>query len=141
MQIRDANLSDAEAINRLSGDMGYEVVSPEVAVQRIGDILRSEADRLWVAALEGDVTGWIHLSVARRAQSSSFAEIGGLVVSTRYRRQGIGRRLVEHALQWAKARGLRVRVRCNAKRTETHEFYRALGFRITKTQLVFDVDD
>ena len=140
MQIRDAVRADVEAINRLSGDMGYDVVSHAAAEKRIAALLQSADDRLWVAEDAGVVKGWIHVFVARRAGSSAFVEIGGLVVLPDCRRQGIGKRLVEHAMKWSRAEGLRVRVRCNAKRTQTHEFYRAVGFTDSKTQLVFDTD-
>jgi len=140
LHIREADMADAAAINHLAGDMGYKTVTPEIAEQRLRDILESTGDELWVAEEGDQVKGWLHAFVARRAGSSSFAEIGGLVVSASCRRQGIGRRLVDHAKQWARGQGLRLRVRCNTKRIETHAFYNALDFTAAKTQLVFDTD-
>ncbi len=137
-QISEAQKTDCEAIIELSLGLGYDTVSQEVAIGRINEILKSEIDNLWVYKEGDQIMGWIHVFKAKRVASASFAEIGGLVVSPIYRRQGVGKRLVEYALQWAKANNLKTRVRCNTKRSDTHNFYRAIGFSISKSQHIFE---
>ncbi len=51
VQIREAKKTDSEAINILSLDFGYDVVSQEVADNRIGEILETEIDNLWVLSV------------------------------------------------------------------------------------------
>ena len=81
--------------------------------------------------------GWIHLFLARRLASSEFYEIGGLVVSPKVRRQGVGRALVAQAHEFSTANNLTLRVRCNARRIAACQFYRELGFHEDKSQQVF----
>lgn len=66
-------------------------------------------------------------------------EIGGLVVTPEARNKGIGRKLVEFACEQVKNQNIALRVRCNAKRQETHEFYERIDFITTKSQLVFEM--
>ncbi|NNG00406.1 MAG: GNAT family N-acetyltransferase [Desulfobacteraceae bacterium] len=73
----------------------------DVAEKRINDILESKTDHLWVFKADNQIKRWIHLFGANRVASDSFAEIGGLVVRSDCRREGIGRKLVERAMQWA----------------------------------------
>ena len=54
--------------------------------------------------------------------------------------KGIGADLVAAAQKWLQARGIgSLRVRCNAVRDRAHRFYERLGFRLTKSQKVFDI--
>ena len=137
-KIREAKQTDSEAINKLSTDLGYDIVPQVIADQRISEILKSETDKLWIYKEENQIKGWIHIFVANRVASSSFTEIGGLVVSSNCRRKGIGKRLVAYAAKWSKVNKLKIRVRCNTKRTETHLFYKSVGFLNTKSQHVFE---
>jgi len=138
MTIRDAKSTDVTEINKLSEALGYGDVTIEAAAYRLNTIINSSADKLWVYEDHNQLIGWIHLFVANRVASPSFVEIGGLVVSSDFRGSGIGRSLVEEAANWAKSKDLKIRVRCNVKRTETHKFYEAIGFKSTKSQHVFE---
>jgi GNAT superfamily N-acetyltransferase len=85
------------------------------------------------------VAGWIHVCGRRSLESDPHAEIAGLVVDGARRRQGIGRRLVEAAEDWARGRGYaRLRVRSNVARDVAHEFYGGLGFARVKSQHVYE---
>ncbi len=137
-QIREAKKTDSKAISKLSLGLGYDIVSQEMAENRIGEILKSTNDNLWVFEEDQQIKGWIHLFLANRVASSSFAEIGGLIVSSNNRIEGIGKRLVEYAIQWAKANNLKIRVRCNEKRADSHIFYKSVGFSTKKLQHVFE---
>lgn len=138
-QIREAVESDAAAINALNHDLGYDMGSQEEAVSRIKKIIVSEFDQLWVFEENTKILGWIHCFIAVRAASPPFAEIGGLVVSAEYRRKGIGKQLVEVARRWARTKDLKLRVRSNMERKESHHFYHQLGFSKIKTQHVYEV--
>ena len=68
----------------------------------------------------------------------AWVEIVGLVVSSKARRSGIGRRLIAEVERWAASLGAeRVVVRSNTKRDESHRFYPAMGYEMVKTQAVY----
>jgi N-acetylglutamate synthase-like GNAT family acetyltransferase len=138
--IRAARASDYHSINRLSQLFGYPQESGDLASARLNELLNSDSDKVWVFEQQNQVLGWIHLFIAKRLASATFVEIGGLVVSADFRRQGIGRQLVERANGWAREKHLSLRVRCNAKRDDSCAFYRAVNFSELKSQLVFEAD-
>ena len=136
--IREATLEDAADINSLSVALGYSPVTDGVALIRLQQVLASSTDKVWVYQQESQVVGWLHAFIAVRLASAPFMEIGGMVVAPHCRQQGIGRRLVEQAKAWAQDNHSNLRVRCNAKREDTHIFYEKAGFDKNKTQYVFE---
>jgi GNAT superfamily N-acetyltransferase len=128
---------DADAAAELSEQLGYPVPCPEMK-RRIEEFATFADDVIYVACLGGKVVGWIHVGVARRFQTEPRAEIGGLVVSSRVRSAGIGRRLVVCAEEWARSRGLKsMVVRSAIARERAHNFYLREGYTRTKTSAVF----
>lgn len=134
--VRAARHEDLPGINHVSGFLGYAASSLEESRNRLEAILRSEVDELWVYEHNDEIRGWIHAFVATRLASPSFVEIGGLVVDGEYRRQGIGRDLVQAAVDWSRREQLSLRVRCNSKRDGANLFYKNLGFENSKSQIV-----
>jgi len=92
-----------------------------------------------VAELEsGRVVGWIHACASYLIESDPRAEVGGLVVDEKCRGSGVGHLLIEHAEEWARAKGLEaVYLRSNVVRKEAHRFYERLGYKNIKTQHAF----
>ncbi len=140
MSIRKAEESDFEIIDSLSNELGYERQTKDIVERRLKTILSSSVDNLFVYEKIGNVKGWIHFFIANRVASESFVEIGGLVVDSSARREGIGKSLVEFVKQWAKNNNYEIRVRCNTQRKETHVFYESLSFMNKKSQYVFQND-
>jgi len=140
MRIRKAEESDFKIIDRLSNELGYKKQTKDMVDTRLKSILKSPVDNLFVYEDLDKVKGWIHVFIANRVASESFVEIGGLVVDSTARREGIGKSLVEFATQWARNNNYEIRVRCNTQREETHVFYEALSFVNKKTQTVFQID-
>jgi N-acetylglutamate synthase-like GNAT family acetyltransferase len=139
-EIREATIDDAKQIAVLSSVMGYPSTQHEVEF-RLHDILKTNNQRVFVAAHDTDVIGWIHSYVAKRIESNQFIEIGGLSIQESKRKLGVGTSLVEEVKKWAKDKNLlRVRVRCHDQRTEAHAFYASIGFNLTKSQGVFDFE-
>ena len=136
--IREAVIGDSKAISAVSKELGYKELPPEITNDLIKTIIDSDLDKLFVFE-ENEIRGWIHFFIANRVASLPFLEIGGLVVSSDFQRKGIGRELVNYAINWAKERKLKTRVRCNSKRVSTHEFYLAIGFTKTKEQHIFEI--
>lgn len=137
--IRTARPDDAEAIARLSGELGYPTTAPD-ARRRLFDIKTSEHHAVLVAEDDsGSVVGWMHVFRSPRLGGEPFAELGGLVVTETLRGHGIGSRLVAEAERWASERGIgTLRIRTRTTRNDARLFYEDLGFFLTKTQVVFE---
>ena len=139
IQICPITEDDADAITTLSKQLGYLLRSEET-VQNIREVLADKDHAAFVACMDNQVVGWIHVLRAIRIESKPFIEIGGLVVDENHRKLGIGKLLVNKAKEWTKEKHIdKLRVRCNRKRAESHEFYYALGFIEMKEQKVFEI--
>lgn len=138
VNVRPVVRSDAEALARLSGELGYPASVGELT-SRLGAVLAHPDHSAYVADHpQLGLIGWIHVFAALRLESGSFAEIGGLVVAEGQRGTGVGRALIERAEEWSWERGLTtLRVRTSTHRDGAHAFYRRLGFHASKTQTVF----
>src|SRR5262249_48323311 len=102
--IRAARPDDAEAVARLSTQLGYPA-TPGEAAAHLATLLADPTHAVFVAEVEGAVAGWLDACAVARLESAPYAEIGGLVVDEVRRGQGIGERLVEAAAAWAAERG------------------------------------
>jgi len=138
MVLRSAHVSDAAAIARLSGQLGYSS-SPEEIELRLRDVLdRPGGVAVFVAEDEGEVAGWLHVLGNHTIETAPFALILGLVVDETRRSRGIGASLVAAAAEWAVGEGYSLlRVRSNVVRERAHAFYERLGFERAKSQVVF----
>jgi GNAT superfamily N-acetyltransferase len=133
--IRRAMPGDAAALAELSGELGYPAEPDEI--QRRLVALPADDD-VWVATIGDEVVGWIHCSLRRSLVVEPGIEILGNVVGERWRGRGVGRALMAAAEQSASDRDVSVvRLRSGSHRDEAHAFYRAVGYREQKTQLVF----
>lgn len=116
--------------------LGYRKLPESEAHEKLIFLINSAVDNVYIAEVDGEIIGWIHVFYAPKLASESFYEIGGLVINPEFRGQGIGRSLVQHVLNNFKAK---FRVRCNEKRAESHQFYESIGFGSSKVQRVFEV--
>ena len=129
---------DSDAVALLADQLGYP--STRAEIERRFQAIEGDPDsRLLVAeGPDAAVLGWIHVFGNHLLESEGEAEVGGLVVDSRARGQGIGKRLMEAAEAWARGRGYtKVCVRSNTIRLETHKFYQHLGYSILKSQYKF----
>jgi GNAT superfamily N-acetyltransferase len=138
MHIRSIEAQDAKAAAVLCSQLGYPTDAAAV-LSRMQQIAGDPNRAVLVACVDGEIVGWIDLSIEYHLQSEPAALIGGLVVSDTARNQGIGRQLCEAAEAWARGRGMgRTRVRSNAIRERAHAFYLRDGYRRVKTSAVFE---
>ena len=131
-------MGDAETVAGLAGELGYPSTREEI--ERRFRAIDGNSDSLVLVAEgpRGEVVGWIHVFGNHLLESQGEAEVGGLVVDSRARGRGIGKRLVEAAENWAREHGyVKVGVRSNTIRIETHKFYQHLGYSILKSQYKF----
>ncbi len=137
--LRPATIEDASAINLLSESLGYLPGSNEELACRLENLIGSDTDEVWVAENEMEIVGWIHFFMAKRVASASFVEIGGIVVGSNFRNKGIGKVLIAEARNWAVAKKIKLRVRCDSRREDAHRFYTSTGFKKLKNQDVFEL--
>ena len=138
MIVRTAERGDAGAVAALSAQLGYDEAEGEIA-KRIEEIRAQTNGEVYVAVVPPDiVVGWIQVSAVLLVELPPLAEVGGIIVDSRYRRIGVGRSLIEAAEQWARQNGLTaLRLRSNVRREEAREFFRRLGYQETATSTVF----
>lgn len=138
INVRRIESTDIPAITRLSEELGYPASEESLQI-RYEAINEYPDNEVYVAEITGgEVVAWVQLSGCYHLTTDPFAEIGGLVVSETYHRSGIGKQLLSHAFQWARKKGYKtMRVRSHIRRQEAHFFYKAMGFKVLKTQQVF----
>lgn len=130
----EADLQDVLALYEGMEDGPQQVLSPDEARAMLAQFDRYPHYHLWVAcdaAQHGAVVGSYALLVmhnlAHRGAPSAIAE--DVVVAPHRQGQGIGRQMMAHAVQQARAAGCyKLALSSNAKRTKAHAFYESLGF-------------
>jgi GNAT superfamily N-acetyltransferase len=134
--IRSAVADDVPAIVAMLADdpLGATRESPDdmepyrTAYER----LRSDPNQfLMVAERDGTVVGTVQLTVvpglSRRGSTRSIIE--GVRVHSSERGQGLGRQLIEWAIEESRQQNCRlVQLTSDAARTDAHRFYEQLGF-------------
>lgn len=136
--VRRATLGDAPPIAELSGQLGYPA-TPEEVLRRFRPLEGDPRHVVYVAELpSGQVIGWVHVHEVHLIENDMRAEVSGLVVAEGFRGGGAGKLLMQHAEEWARARGCgSVLLRSNVIRTGAHAFYEKLGYENIKNQKVF----
>ena len=87
---------------------------------------------------EGEVIGWLHVSLEPLLEVELRAEVNGLVVADEERSRGAGALLLQAAEEWARRRGCKnMSVRSNVVRERAHQFYLRNGYEHYKTQKAF----
>jgi predicted N-acetyltransferase YhbS len=138
MNIREAKLEDLPVIAILSVELGYSS-DEETVRQRFMKIKSDINHAVFVAESDShEIAGYIHVMPRILLLTRPLAEIGGLIVSEKYRRKGVGQRLVECAEAWAQNHNYEgIIVRSDTKRIESHHFYPQIGYGLLKDQKVY----
>jgi GNAT superfamily N-acetyltransferase len=137
--IQEASMENVPSLTQLSNQLGY-AISESAAGENLFAILKNNNGTVFIAVCEKEVIGWIHVFKTIRLESGPFCEIGGLIVQEQYQKKGVGKKLVEQVKLWSIGQGFHsLRVRCNLKRKDAHQFYLQSGFTINKDQRVFEI--
>ena len=129
--IRNGLASDAVAIARLLGDLGYPSELASIP-KRLESLAADGRTVVFVAEQSGDVVG------LATGQAFSAIHVDGegvwltsVVADPRVRRRGVGRDLVAAVEGWALARGCsRISVVTGLHRADAHSFYERLGYAL-----------
>jgi ribosomal protein S18 acetylase RimI-like enzyme len=109
--------------------------SVEALLKLLSDdaVVSSEDAPTYVAEADGRVVGMVTLCVFKTLTGPK-AYLDHLVVAADSRRRGIGRALVEHAIEEAKVAGAsRVDLTANAQKQAGRSLYRSFGFQERET--------
>ena len=136
LKIRRARPSDVPRLASLAGELGYPTTAAEMKA-RFKRVKPAANNAIFVAD-DGEVVGWIHVSVSYLLEVTLRAEINGLVVGESTRSRGTGALLLEAAEAWARTKKCEgMSVRSNVIRDRAHMFYERNGYEHYKTQKAF----
>jgi GNAT superfamily N-acetyltransferase len=99
--------------------------------QALARVLESTAEAVIVAVLDGGLVGMVVVCEMRPhpLAAEPVGQVSHMVVSSRYRRCGVGHALVAAAVAWADERGLeQLAVNVFPSLREAHRFYAQVGF-------------
>jgi GNAT superfamily N-acetyltransferase len=98
----------------------------------------SELGRLFVVRVDGKVAGMANaLFTISTAEGGRALMLEDVIVSREHRRKGLGRKLVEHVLHWAKLRGVvRITLLADHENRSALDFYRKLGFEDSRMKVL-----
>lgn len=135
--VRTVTGDDAADICELScTDLGYQCDKFLVS-ERISQ-LNDDTEAVFVAELDGKVVGFIHIHLYTTLYFEAMTNILGLAVSSKQRKKGIGKALLERAEEWSLEKEISlVRLNSGGTRKGAHEFYRCLGYGKEKEQIRF----
>jgi len=98
-------------------------------------IIESDNSHLFLAFSGDDITGMLTLAVYK-SPTGTKAWIEDVVVNNNYRGQGIGRRIVLHAIDFAKTSGADIlMLTSNPARIAANKLYQTLGFEQKETNV------
>jgi ribosomal protein S18 acetylase RimI-like enzyme len=134
--IRRATSEDAASISAIwevvCAERVYTAVNRPFTPQQERDYIASLSDRegVFLAEVENRVVGFQSLDLwAKYTDSFDHVGVMGTIILPAWRRQGIGHRLAEHVLDFARASGYeKIVVYVRAGNVGARAFYRSLGF-------------
>ena len=98
---------------------------------------------VYVAEMDGKVVGTYALAIMDNLahMGSKSGLIEDVVVSQPHQRQGIGKKMMERAIETCKTKSCyKVALSSNVKRINAHEFYKNLGFKIHGYSFLMELD-
>jgi len=131
--IRQAEDIDLERVLEIyrEAEIGTEQFLPEEAQEQLGVLRKYPSYRVFVAERDGELVGTYELliidNLAKRGRKSAIVE--DVAVANAHKGCGIGRQMIQHAMNLAKeARCYKLVLSSNLKREDAHSFYEKLGF-------------
>ena len=136
-EIRPVAGGDAEDISFLCREgLGYHC--DRILVENRIAQLDTAREAVFVAVIDETVIGFVHVERYNALYFETMANILGIAVSDRYRRQGIGKALLTRAEAWAQEHDITLmRLNTGTRRKGAHEFYKQEGYRLEKEQFRF----
>lgn len=132
ISFRAAHDGDLERLHRLYAELDAgECADLERLRHTFATIERQSAVTVWIAESDGEFVGSFILAIvpALGARCRPVALVEDVVVEPARQREGIGRRMMEFALEKAReSAAYKLMLSSNVRREEAHRFYDSLGF-------------
>lgn len=132
--VRRAGEEDDAALSQLDGAawVGVENVAPPARRGRAFFTTHTRPDDVLVAELDSRLAGYVKLRPPTPLASNAHVQqIQGLAVDPRMQRKGVGRALIDGALDEARRRGARkVSLRVLGSNSDAQRLYAACGFEV-----------
>jgi GNAT superfamily N-acetyltransferase len=132
MEIRIANNTDVPQLLELYKELQQSDPPNDIdaAIAVLEKAMKNDV-KYFVADNYGHIVGTCYIAIIPNItrQCSSIGFIENIVTAAEYRRMGIGRKLLQTAIEYAKKRGCyKVMLSSGIARSEAHDFYESLGF-------------
>lgn len=129
VQIRSAEMQDAEMIAILLGQMGYPQQFSQLQ-KRLQQLIAHPQEMLLVGVHDNRVCGFLSLHyIPQLALVGDFARISYFCIDEALRHQNIGQQMLHYAEQRAIQHGCdRLELHSSAHRTGAHRFYQKHGY-------------
>ena len=137
--IRECTLRDYEDIFLLNkNEMDYEY-SLECTKRQLSQLLNDDNNhKIYVSCVDNKVVGYIHANNYDLLYAPHLKNIMGIAVSACFRKNGIGKLLLNKVEKWARDTGAYgVRLVSGVNRSEAHKFYISCGYTGNKEQRNF----
>ncbi len=137
MEIRKAEVADAERIAELLDQLGYSDTG-QFMVEKIVQLTADPDEELAVAVDDGTIVAVVSLHfIPQLGLPGAFARISYLCVDEQARGRGFGKELVLFCEFIAKGRGCdRMELHCHERREDAHRFYRGRGYSESRKYLI-----
>ena len=99
---------------------------------------------IYVAEMNGKIVGTFSLAILDNLahMGSKSGLIEDVVVFQLYQRQGIGKQMMQYAIEICKSKSCyKVGLSSNVKRDNAHEFYKSLGFKIHGYSFLMELEE
>jgi GNAT superfamily N-acetyltransferase len=137
IRLRPMTPGDVADSAPLLAQLGYPMDLDELA-RRVREVLATPDHLLLIAEAGGRLAGLVHVYARPAIENPREAVVQALVVDERWRRAGVGRRLMMAAERWGTDHHCRsVVLSSNTARTPAHVFYTTLGYRLAATSGIF----
>jgi len=143
--VREATESDLPAIGKLLEELvnamdNAEGIDPGIAARTCEQVLNDASSHILVAATEGMPVGFINFTVRQTIlHQNPSGLIDELVVAEEYRGKGVGKQLVQAAIEKCRRLGCcEVEVSTEKTNVKAREFYKQCGFE--ERGMLFEVD-
>ena len=139
IDIREAELTDIFALTELMNQLGYVTTKDEMKV-RFTNIQDHEDYKTFIAIADSQVVGMVGMVKNYfYEQNGVYVRVLALITNHAFRRNGIGRRLMEASEKWAMeiwAETILLNCGNRAERTIAHQFYQNLGYQIKSSGFI-----
>ncbi|ALC90661.1 GNAT family acetyltransferase [Bacillus sp. FJAT-18017] len=136
MKIRTATKNDVPKLASLMEQLGYPTTVKSMEY-RFNNIESNPSYLTLIAELNGDVVGMAGLCKSLFYEyDGCYVRIAAFVVDSKYRRRGIGEKLILETERWARELGA-IAISLNSgnrqERIAAHKFYTSMGFEAKST--------